>query len=197
MLVLVSTEGTMKASQQLDFHPTEEWNDVAFCTMLKNTFFMCFKCWVTGIFGLHCGSHLPKKARKPWFIWYNIAYTLPSIACMSWDGWASTHLQQRRTMTPPRTQSSLARRGEPGYTRRKKTDIKRRIVFSLRINMLFLWSRTVELICNNERLYPNARNQRTHIWTCNVMEMYKRESFIICGGILRRHQQHYTATVGK
>lgn len=39
---------------------------------------------------------------------------LPNIPWILWEDGASAHLQQRRTITPPKTRSSLARKGEPG-----------------------------------------------------------------------------------
>lgn len=39
---------------------------------------------------------------------------LPNIPWIFLEDGASAHLQQRRTITPPRTRSSLARKGEPG-----------------------------------------------------------------------------------
>lgn len=39
---------------------------------------------------------------------------LPKIPWIFWEEGASTHLQERRTITPPKTRSSPARKGEPG-----------------------------------------------------------------------------------
>lgn len=52
-----------------------------------------------------------------------IINVLPSIPWKFWDGWASTHLQHRKTITPPKTRSSLARKGEPGH-RGKTTHLR-------------------------------------------------------------------------
>ena len=58
---------------------------------------------------------------------------LPSIPWIFWDGWVSTHLQHRRTITPPKTRSSLARKGEPGRT--KKTTLMRGL------KIAWIWSK--------------------------------------------------------
>lgn len=46
---------------------------------------------------------------------------LPSIPWMFLEDGASMHLQQRRTITPPKTRSSLTRKGEPGQAEQNAT----------------------------------------------------------------------------
>lgn len=84
---------------------------------------------------------------------------LPSIPWKFWDGWASTHLQHRKTITPPKTRSSLARMGEPGH--RGKT-------IHLRwLKMAYVFKKRFSLINNVSYFFrfPTLKHKTKHSMT--------------------------------